>query len=135
MNKNVYAIVICSMIFLSGCGASKINTQSTDTQKQTTIEQPQNAKDSGENQTATNTTQSTVVPTQNSNSQNTVTPAQGSNGQTTTVIKNGTTPQLTTSQKEQVSTKVDTAVNNLDNALKSLQEVPDINMNTINSIN
>jgi hypothetical protein len=123
------------MLLLSGCGTSKINTQSTDTQKQITIEQPEKTKDSAENQTATSTTQSTVDPTQNSNSQNTVTPAQGSTGQTTTVIKSGTTPQLTISQKEQVSTKVGTAVDTVDNALKSLQEVTDINMNTINSIN
>lgn len=47
-------------------------------------------------------------------------------------IKQQPVPELSTQQKNQIKSKITPALNNIDDALKSLQEPSDINVDSIN---
>lgn len=113
IKKLTFSILISSTLILSGCSGKVTSSTSADTNK---------------NNTAVTTTSNSAA-TANSNTSSNTQAAVKTNFEP---IKPNTVPQLSTEKKKQIDSKMNSALKNLNNALKSLQDPSDINYDSAN---
>ncbi|MBK1809474.1 hypothetical protein JHL18_02285 [Clostridium sp. YIM B02505] len=128
MKGKVIALLISTAFLLVGCGSkgttndiiqgNKVSTTQANTEQSSTIETSK--KQSGSTESST-TTQNTT------NGQAESSGVSGSNSTKTKNVK-----ALTQEQKSEIRQKVGTAINNVNNALKSIQDVPDVDISEAN---
>jgi PBP1b-binding outer membrane lipoprotein LpoB len=106
IKKLSFSILIASTIILSGCSSKAASSKSAESNKNNT------------NTAAVNT--------------NTSSNSQASVKTDFEPIKPNTVPQLSTEKKKQIDSKMNSALKNLDNTLKSIQDPSDINLDSTN---
>lgn len=111
MRKRVLAILFTTMVIFSGCSAKKVVNSKVDLKKSNSTDVISKSVSDKKESTKTKA----LTEKDNSNSQKT--------------IRSTNLPKLSAQQKKQVQVKLDSAVRNIDDALKSLQDPSDINLN------
>lgn len=108
MKRLISVVLLIAIFMFAGC-----------TKKSTDTESIGGVKDSA------------VTADKTSGAANSNTPAAQSQSGSST-LKPGTMPQLSDKQKRDVNSEINSALNNLDNTLKSLQDPQDINLDSVN---
>jgi hypothetical protein len=123
MKGKVIALLISTAILLVGCGSTGTSSN---------IVQENKASSAQSSTTETSKTQS-------SSTQSGATAQNGTNGQTGASVttdansaKTKNVKALTQDQKLKVNQKVGTAINNINDALQSIQNVPDVDISEAN---
>lgn len=119
IKKLSFSILIASTIILSGCAGKAASSTSAENNK--------------------NNTNSTAVTTSSNSAANTATAGTNISSSSQTSVKTNfepikpnTVPQLSAEKKKQIDSKMNSALKNLDSALKSIQDPSDINYDTEN---
>lgn len=123
MKGKVIALLVSTAFVLVGCGS-----------KETSNNIVQGTKDSTTQSSAAKTSK-----TQSSSTETGTTTQNGTNGNSETSVTTGpnstntkTGKALTQDQKSELKQKVGTAINNVNNALQSIQNVPDVDISEAN---
>jgi PBP1b-binding outer membrane lipoprotein LpoB len=115
MKKQILGILIATVLIFSGCSSKGSASTASDANKNNTNNQTEASVSS-----ADTTKLPTASPTSSAGVNTDFEP-----------IKAGTVPPLSVEQKKQIDTKLSSAVKNIDNALKSLQDPSDINLDSV----
>ncbi|WP_234124708.1 hypothetical protein [Clostridium hydrogenum] len=116
MRKRVLAILFTAVVIFSGCSAKKVVNSKVDLKKSNSTDViSKSVSDKKESTKKESIKTEALTEKNNANSQNT--------------IRSTNLPKLSVQQKKQVQVKLDSAVRNIDEALKSLQDPSDINLN------
>jgi hypothetical protein len=121
MKKLIPVILIIAISLLAGCTSRNDSSGNTGGIKDSTITAGKTGDGAGTNDSALQIVEGSNSSVQAAGAPKDLKP-----------VKPGTIPQLSDAQKSEVNTKINSVLNDMDNALKSLQDPQDIDLTSIN---